>query len=286
LVSRVRSFRLSLEELEALVAGEAVSFNFKLLPPKELDLAGKQEEQEAPPVSSASEEIEMPEIVKVSVDKLICTWNQHAYVVRANNQGESRNRPFPEEKRRDEATMTLLREAIQQVGLKKLITQMKLYFQVCERGEHLFEGKNLAYASLDSWAERVLAAHRKGKKLWWQTKDLKGRPLKTRSVNPELTRQVADAFAKRFLGREHYGRLKNPSTEYERFCEAARRIALFAEKTGRKVEDAIRLLLDCLESARFDYVRPGHLASDHTWRVLMPQYIDRLYGYENRPRTS
>jgi hypothetical protein len=204
------------------------------------------------------------EALPADLEILVRAWNESEYVLR-DGLAEGRNNPVPAAEAA--SLRPTLERAVAELGLQTILDRMDEYWAACRDGRHRSAGRNHGYGHLGGFIRALLG----GKSLWWR----KG-SRKVPDDHPELTRRVADAYAGRFLHRKAFG-LKNPSGPYRRFAEAADWIQLTAEK-GRLGEDKLlELLLDCV-AERGGTVSPGHLSSEHTWSVGMPQWIKGVLG--------
>jgi len=264
--------RLKAAEVQALLDGQPLLL--KILPPKELGPAARRKARQ----QEMAKERQAAHLER-DIDRLIAAWNSSPVVAQAQRKGENRNKAFPRWRRKNDVARRRFSKALEHLGVEELLEQMRVYFAACQRGEHLRKDKNIGYIYVDGFADRLATADRKETKLWWQRG--RGRPVRIKDSDPSATKQVADAYAGRFLGREHYGLLKNPSSEYERFKAAADRLRFYVERTGMEAGRALRLLLDCVGEAWPDRAYPGHLSSDHTWKTLLPQYVRRTYGKDS-----
>jgi len=200
------------------------------------------------------------------VQRLIDAWNQSSYVVQHPHEG--RNKPISDEEA--QTHKAILDKTVKTFGLKSLLELLGVYFAACAEGRHIQNGRNVGYGNLAGFVRRMVDARGDRRKLWWA-----GGRSKIPDSHPELTRNVADAYARRFLGRPAYG-LKNPSAEYREFATAADWIELTSPKTGFSPSMTTRYLLDCIEEQakqRGRSVTPGWLSSELTWKNTLPQYI-------------
>ena len=165
----------------------------------------------------------------------------------------------------------LIQQAVAELGSKKLVALISQYFKACRAGRHRSSGRNRAYKSLDGFLRRVREAAKTGRIIWWQST-----VLIDPDPHPELTMRVADAFAKRFLKRQQFGKLKQTDTAYRKFQIAGDWILKTAKKNpyGLSIDRVLVMLLDCVaEGYGSGAISPGHLSTGHTWRVLIPQYL-------------
>lgn len=93
--------------------------------------------------------------------------------------------------------------------------------------------------------------------------------------NPELTKKIIGVY-RALINNPSY---KPSNHERSKFVLAGLRMTkFFSDETQRNV-DPSRLpeyLLSCLEKRYADKgepIFPGHLCSDHTWEILLPQYL-------------
>jgi len=81
--------------------------------------------------------------------------------------------------------------------------------------------------------------------------------------------------------------LDNPDYHYSskslpKFIMATEKVKHFAAIRELSTSQVIGYLLDCLQKTyqeKGDVIFPGHLCSDHTWDILMPQYLQELGLY-------
>ena len=170
--------------------------------------------------------------------------------------------------------MDVITKAIRKLGFDGLTTAMCDYLAFCAEGSHVWAGVDHGYRSLDGLCKALVQSDYC--ELYWVDR----RPL-IRDDHPDATKALADAFARKFLGRQNFG-LKNPSTAYERFKAADDIISAMQPKMPFDHDGLVKALFDCLEDywveGQGQAVQPGHLCSKHTWGILLPQWIKRTLG--------
>jgi len=246
--------QLKKKQLEQLNEGEEI--NFKLLPPK----CSRKENMQGDAVGN-------------KINKLIQKWNDSKYIQNKPN-GESKNNVFtiselPEYK-------TLFKRAIKEIGLPKLSKAIDTYFEACSQGKHVWNGHNHGYKHLGGFIRTVLEAQKKNKKLWWVGKKY----WKIEDNHPNLTLYIANAYAKKFLGRKEYG-LENPSTVYPKFKKAGDCVREKYQKLPVKRDEVVLMLLDCVEQTcekTNTQISAGWLCSDNMWKDYFPQYLKKVFG--------
>jgi len=101
-------------------------------------------------------------------DRRVCdAWNQHTCVRSKPGGDKKRNRPV--DSKTVDKNLTLLRTAITTVGIKKLLSEVKLYLTFCASGQHIQETVNYAYTDLFSLLKAILKVKAVGKEetFWW-----------------------------------------------------------------------------------------------------------------------
>jgi hypothetical protein len=201
-------------------------------------------------------------------------WNDSEFI-RDYAANESRNNPVPT--REVSKMLPLLRRVVKEVGPEKVLDLMSKYFDCCLRREHIWDDRNHGYAHLGGFLRAVLNYVRDKKPAYWMEKK-ETAPMK--DANTAVTVLLADAYAKRFLGRREFG-LANPSQDYARFSAASARVAEFKRRNPAWEEARIiGSLLDAVAGAwgLGGSPPPGSMASDRTWKVVFPAYLKSLSG--------
>jgi len=205
---------------------------------------------------------------------ILDAWNDSEFI-RDYAAGESRNNPVPP--REVPKMLPLLRKAVKTIGAEKLLDLMGRYFDCCLRREHVWDDRNHGYSHLGGFLRAILAYQKDGKASYWMERK-ETAPIKDN--NGPTTILLANAYAKRWLGRKEFG-LVNPSADYGRFAAGAARVAEFGRKNPKWAEDKIiGTLLDAVAGGwgLGGSPPPGSLASDRTWRVVFPAYCKSLFG--------
>ena len=205
---------------------------------------------------------------------ILDAWNDSEFI-RDYAAGESRNNPVPP--RGVPKMLTLLHKAVKNVGPEKLLELMSRYFDCCLRRGHVWDDRNHGYSHLGGFLRAILTHEKDGRTAYWM-KQKEMAPMK--DTNAPITTALANAYAKRFLGRKEFG-LVNPSADYGRFAAGAGRVAEFMRKNDKWAEDAvISTLLDAVAEAwgLGGSPQPGSLASDRTWRIVFPAHLKSLFG--------
>ncbi len=157
-------------------------------------------------------------------------------------------------------------KAIKMWGMDGLEIWIDSYFQQCKQGKHIWNGINHGYKHLGGFCGAVVRHAEKGEELWWMTK-------KIEDDHAELTFEIADKFAESFLGRSKFG-LLNPSNAYGRFKDVGDKISKLRPSLPFHTSAIIEMLMECVKQRWSDgVVSPGHLASEHVWKVAFPQYL-------------
>lgn len=205
------------------------------------------------------------------VQRLLDAWNRSEYIL--DHPHEGRNKPLTD----DEAIVhrVALDKAVKTFGLESLLDSINMYFDACLEGRHLQNGRNVGYGNLAGFCRKMLQVKGDRRKLWWA-----GGHAKIPDSHSELTKQIADAYAKKFLGRPTYG-LRNPSGEYREFATAADWVELTTPKSGLSPDRTVGYLMGCVDEQakqRNRSVTPAWLSSELTWRNCLPQFIKRILG--------
>ncbi|KKN89654.1 hypothetical protein LCGC14_0235000 [marine sediment metagenome] len=203
---------------------------------------------------------------------LVNAWNEHPYI-RYEAVQESRNNPITIDE--VDTHGGVFKKAIKEVGVSKLLERMGSYFEACRQDRHIWEGRNHGYSHLGGFLRKVTDCHAKRVGLWW-TKDGK---KKLPDKDPGLTLAIANAYAKKFLGRKAFG-LKNPGQDYESFMVAGEWLKGREDKPLPRGQ-LITLLLDVVEDAHGGLkgaVPPSWLGSERTWKVGIPAALKGMFG--------
>lgn len=251
--------RLSQDDVNRLIAGKSILLT---ITPAHVAVDRRRRMQETK-VDAGS--------LSADAQRLVDAWNGSDYVL--NHPHEGRNKPMTPEEIRE--SVRLFDKALTTFGLSSLLESIEMYWEACEKGLHLAKGKNLGYSHLGGFLRKLLEAKGNRKKLWWA-----GGRSTIPDEHPQLTRQVADAYAAKFLGRASYG-LRNPSGEYRDFASAADWVELISPKMNLEPKTLIRYLLDSVHlqlQRRNRTASPSWLSSELTWRNDLPQYIKTILG--------
>ena len=98
-------------------------------------------------------------------------------------------------------------------------------------------------------------------------------------VDEENVQTLVKCYTRKFTNNSKL-EVKRGDPIYERFSIAYRRIQKFCIKTKVIESVAIDYLLECLKEQYTDKgqpVMPGHLCSNHTWQLLLPQYLRTVF---------
>jgi len=157
-----------------------------------------------------------------------------------------------------------LRQVVEKYGLDKTKEFIDTYQAFCLVGDYVRQDRNLAYKTLGSFCNALLKSNEK----WWNIL----KPIK--DDDEEMTFWIADSFAAKFLNRKSYG-LKNPSKEYKQF-QKGQQVVQMIEGFGFSEAESLKKLLACLSEAYgTKTVYPASISSEHTIKVLLPQYMKR-----------
>jgi len=126
----------------------------------------------------------------------------------------------------------------------------------------------------DFWKHNILSAYKfreKYETLLRQMKE-KGIGSMAEDSNPKLTKKIIRAF-RALINNSEY----SPSPkEHTKFVEARVKMEIFFSNKDIHEDYWVDYLLDCLEKKyvnKSETIYPGHLCSDHTWGILMPQFL-------------
>jgi hypothetical protein len=204
---------------------------------------------------------------------LLAAWNDSDYM-QQRQAAEIRNLPhtpndLPE-------LLPLVRLTLRLISIEQLTDWLTQYFETCLKGEHVYDGRNHAFSSFAGFLRRMVDHHQNKTQPWWIKVAAVGPTLP--DTHPKLTLAVADAYAHKFLRRSSFG-LQNPSRNYRAFMRGADWVERLIESKRWPMTDdqIITALMDCIAAAQFDGgpVLPGHVCSDHTWTILMPQHLSQ-----------
>jgi len=97
--------------------------------------------------------------------------------------------------------------------------------------------------------------------------------------HPKLTTQIADEFAKAFLGRKKYGRMSKSA--HDAFRKSGDKIISYYENSSTftidKVLDMlIKVCKGVVEDGLWKDVNPGNLCCDYVWKDAFPKYLKRV----------
>jgi len=210
--------------------------------------------------------MDIPKRVEVVVD----AWNKSDFILVESIQDPKNNRVSDDEIIEQK---NLLAKIVEEMGVGAIKAAMAKYFEACDAGLHLFQGRNNAYKNLIGFIRRLRKLHQNPKVIpWW------GKP-KFNDPNPKLTQHIADSYAKRFLGRKRYN-LKETGSQYSAFAGAGDWITLRAERTNYSEDQLIKFMLDEVEERWGDggWVSPSKLILDVLWTDYIPQRIKRMFG--------
>jgi len=94
-------------------------------------------------------------------------------------------------------------------------------------------------------------------------------------LDPELTREITKEFA---LLINNGGFVSN-GTQQVKFIETTKKMLVFFEKKSIIKGNWVKYLSMCMKKNYLDKgepLFPGHLCSEHTWNILMPQFLAEL----------
>ena len=209
---------------------------------------------------------------------VVQAWNNDPYIS-GQAKNESRNNLTTDAE--VETHINVIRKAIADIGKDKLLANMRGYFDSCQDGRHLrlIPGSNRTsnhgYKNLIGFLRKLLELKRTGKgRPWWMQKS-----HEIGDDNPDLTIKMADMFASILLQRNKYG-LTMASPAYVHFRTAAAYAKITSEKNpwGLKVERIMKEVVRCAaDGVKDGMVSPGHLVTEHLWKVRMPQWLRQRF---------
>ena len=201
------------------------------------------------------------------VKEIIDHWNNHPYLKKGVD--ENRNKPVTDVK--TSSLYNTISLELKKNRKKLLKNYIDTYFESCERGRHIWNGKNVGYKSLDGFI-RHLHTHPQDKcRSWWN----KDGQIEVRDDDIERTKKIANKYAKIFLGRNNFG-LTNSSNSYSKFMTCGKKLDKTAAGFGISLDTALEYLIKCMQQQYDTDVLPGHLSSELTWKVLFPKYLKNL----------
>lgn len=209
--------------------------------------------------------------------KVIRAWNRSRFIrsLEAAQDRETRNYPLPFKKIKEH--LPLVQKALNKVGYESIIRSMESYFDFCSTGEHIWDGRNHGFKSLNGFLEKLVALQKSKERPWWDVKETAIRAVQDDNVR--LTHRIANSFAQTFMDEEQYP-LEEGSKQHLNFVKAAARLVSYSNRLRRKgIElnqgQLIGYLLAFIQSIydrSDDCIYPGHLSSDAIWTAL-PQYL-------------
>jgi hypothetical protein len=215
--------------------------------------------------------------------EVIGRWNDGAALVqeKRGRMRDSRNNQVKENEYGN--LVPLIDKALAKIGKEKIYELMDSYFECCKSRGHIWEGKNHGYSNVGGFLKKLINYEISRQLPWWLnecvTKGEGGSVDMEVDDYPEITKELADTFASKFLGRSSYG-LKKGTKEYAKFVKGARLIgriaALNKMPSADPVKSLIRCLLNCIEEFNDGKVFPGHLVSKNVWSIQMPQGLRDL----------
>ncbi len=161
-----------------------------------------------------------------------------------------------------------IESVIKELGKEELYNLIDIYQEQCSSGGYLKHDRNLAYKTLGSFCTALL----KNTNKWWLNIP------KTNDGDEELTFWIADCFAVRYLSRKTYG-LSNGTKAYQNFYKTQKVLDNIQKVDSVKYneEESLKVLFKCIDSNyKGNTVHPGTLCSEHTRKVLLPQYLKKV----------
>ena len=167
-------------------------------------------------------------------------------------------------------------------SIEDICSAIDNYAKVLLKDEYFWEYPWPLYTFLTVKHEK----HKDAPKKWWQFLPenfieenyliKNGRCVeKIEDPDPELTEKLIREYSK-MIGNKRFS--PSPS-QHLKFVKTTIKLLDFFKKKSIIKENWIVYLFGCLEENyinRGEALCPGHLCSDHTWEVLMPQYIMEL----------
>jgi hypothetical protein len=124
------------------------------------------------------------------------------------------------------------------------------------------------------WRDNIRSGHKFRIKYEDLLKQMKSEGIGsyTKDPNEKLTKAIIGAF-RALINNPGY---QSPPKDYSKFVKASVCLKNFFEPRNISTESGVEYLLRCLDKEYGNNamtIYPGHMCSDHTWEVLMPQYM-------------
>lgn len=210
-------------------------------------------------------------------------WNSHPEREKLRGQfPEIHSKATLREIARDGAA---LRAYIGENGPGRAAKLLERYFSECASGRAVGEDRRCyAYSRLTRLFQRRQDFAKGRSREPWFLREAPPRSEPLADPSPELTRIIADEYARQVLGRPEYGQIANPSSAMRAFLAAAGAVRAAGRVTGLPPDQLARILVKCALDARGgSQAHPGDLSSAGTLNNLFPQAVERAFpGLQGR----
>lgn len=199
---------------------------------------------------------------------VIKTWNESKFISYAGNNRATESRNYPLAINTiDERQAKIIRKAMREVGKGKLLEEMNRYFICCLAGKHIWDRSNHGYKNVIGFLWKMIVLEDDKKLPWWAN----AREAEVIDDDPRVTALLADLYAIKFLGQNSFG-LTKEDDEYIKFLKFRKQLK--KRMTSTSYQAAAKIVFEALEQ-RYEFVLPAHLCSKTTWKVIVPQFINR-----------
>jgi len=208
--------------------------------------------------------------------ELLDLWNNSNLVQRRGCKTaiDSRNKPvtpkeFP-------SVLPILKQGIRLIGFDALKSKISEYLLACERGKHVWDGKNHGFKNLGGLVSKLINYHKSGDIPWWMD-DSPARPIV--DAHPEMTQYIANEFSKEIL-RTAVLDLSDDKVS-NAIIRAKELVVAVVDANVLPVSQPFEFLVGCIFKCIYKRrdsglsVYPSSLSSRVLWTIELPQYFDQ-----------
>ena len=210
----------------------------------------------------------------VDVIKIIDEWNNHPYV-REVGINEGRNNRISDVQSRSHERY--FDRAVEKYGFVKIKNLMHQYFDACRKGLHQTQtGRNQGYGHCGGFVKKLVDVDGDTSLLWYTGK----RAIGDNDNHPQLTLRIANAYAKKWLGRNKYGTITTLAV-YDHFKHAGDWVLANARECKHSEEFILKVCFDDADRRAKEQgatMTPGWVCSDNCWRNYFPQALKKAVG--------